>query len=69
MRVGRDESELRGELLGRTSCVSTDVWMTLVSLCGLYCAFYSFPLLLVTQQHFYPCEQRRMNQAQNWVRV
>ena len=35
MRVGRDESELRGELLGRTSCVSTDVWMTLVSVWSL----------------------------------
>ena len=39
------------------------------SSCGLYCAFYSFPLRLVTQQHFHPCEQRRMVQAHNWVSV
>ena len=37
--------------------------------CGLYCAFYSFPLRLVTQQHFHPCEQRRMGRAQNWVPI
>ena len=29
--VGRDVSELHGELLGRTSCGSTNDWMTLVS--------------------------------------
>ena len=103
MRVGRDVSEVRGELLERTSCGCIDDWLAVVSdwshctgstlslearavlvllmplflwlqaqqtsSCELYCAFYSFPLRLVTQQHFHPCEQRRIGQAQNWVRV